>query len=91
MVGPRDLSLAELQRCGLGLIQRRASSAEPVIRAYCLRCGSQVAADRRDVDPERWWVCGRGCNTRYVPSAPHPTDPPAPTTRDGIPRSSGSR
>jgi hypothetical protein len=66
MSGPRDLTAAELERNGLGLIQRRAGGGEHVIRVYCLRCGSQVASERMDADPDGWWACVRGCNTRFL-------------------------
>ncbi len=65
MSGPRDLSPSELERCGLAVLQRRPRSGEPITRVYCLRCGSQVSPDRRDVDPDGWWTCARGCNTKY--------------------------
>jgi len=76
MVGPRDLSRAELQRCGLARIYRSPKSGEAVTRVYCLRCGRQVDAERMDTDPDGWWTCARGCNTLYE-EAP----PPGPTTR----------
>jgi len=79
MAGPRDLSPEELRQSGLGLIERRIFG-EPVRRTYCLRCGGQVAHERRDVEPG-WWMCARGCNTRFVSSAPYPTDFPAPAAR----------
>ena len=53
-------------------------SGQTVTRVYCLRCGSQVPADRRDADPGGWWVCARGCNTRYAEAGPNP--PTRPTT-----------
>ncbi len=81
MTGPRDLGPDELRRCGLGLIERFTSSAAPVQRVYCLRCGGQVASDRRDADPNGWWVCARGCNTLYASPTPYPTDLPAPESR----------
>jgi hypothetical protein len=81
MTGPRDLGPDELRRCGLGLIERFTSSAAPVRRVYCLRCGGQVASDRRDADPNGWWVCARGCNTLYASPAPYPTDLPVPDAR----------
>ncbi len=80
MLGPKDLSPEELRRTGLGLIER-PGFGEPIRRAYCLRCGGQVASERREVDPEGWWICGRGCNTRYASSAPYPTDFPVPEAR----------
>jgi len=79
MVGPRDLSPEELRQSGLGLIERQ-QFGEPVRRTYCLRCGGQVAHERREVEPE-WWICARGCNTRFASSAPYPTDFRAPETR----------
>jgi hypothetical protein len=78
MLGPVDLSEPELARCGLAAIQRRAPLGPTVTRIYCLRCGSQVSADRRDADPGGWWVCARGCNTRYAGAGPNP--PTRPTT-----------
>ena len=66
MSGPRDLTPTELERNGLGLIHRRAAAGEAVMRVYCLRCGSQVAPERREEDPDGWWACARGCNTRYM-------------------------
>ncbi|MEX0880529.1 MAG: hypothetical protein WEF99_14195 [Thermoanaerobaculia bacterium] len=76
MVGPVDLSEAELGRCGLGVILRRAPSGQSVTRIYCLRCGSQVSPERRDTDPRGWWACARGCNTRYAAIAvPPPARP----------------
>jgi len=68
MSGPRDLTPTELERNGLGLIERRAVAGEAVTRVYCLRCGSQVAPERREEDPD-WWACARGCNTLYVRAA----------------------
>lgn len=64
MVGPQDLSANELERFGLATIERRISG-ESVMKVYCARCGSQVAADNRESDPHGWWACGRGCNTRF--------------------------
>ena len=79
MVGPRDMSPAELQRCGLALIHRRAKSGESVTRVYCLRCGRQVDAERFDADPDGWWACARGCNTQYASAPPRgPTIRPRP-------------
>jgi len=73
MESPSDLSPAELERFGLGKIQRALQPDATLLRLYCLRCGSQVAADRRDVDPARWWICVRGCNTRYATQIPQPS------------------
>ncbi len=81
MRGPRNLTPEELRAFGLGLVERQPAPGETVRRSYCLRCGGQVASDRRDVDPEGWWVCARGCNTRYASDAPYPTDFAAPPTR----------
>jgi hypothetical protein len=81
MLEPKDLTPEELRRRGLGLIERPASSGTHVRRAYCLRCGGQVASERRESDPDGWWICGRGCNTRFASSAPYPTDFPAPPAR----------
>jgi hypothetical protein len=78
MVGPRDFSSAELYRCGLGKIQRRNPNGPPLMRMYCLRCGSQVFPDRRGVDPDGWWACVRGCNTLYAVAMGVP--PGRPTT-----------
>ena len=72
MPGPRDLSPAELERCGLATIERRPRAGEAVLRIYCLRCGCQVSPDRRDADPEGWWACARGCNTTYRSMSPFP-------------------
>lgn len=81
MTGPKDLSPEELRSRGLALIERHASPETPIRRAYCLRCGGQVAAEMRDLDPEGWWICSRGCNTRFASSAPYPSDLPAPEAR----------
>ena len=72
MPGPRDLSHHELERCGLAAIERKPRSGEPVTRIYCLRCGSQVSPERRDADPDGWWACARGCNTKYSAVAVFP-------------------
>ncbi len=72
------MSPAELQRCGLAVIQRHAPSGEPVIRVYCLRCGRQASSERMDVDPDGWWVCARGCNTQYAAAAQGQTIRPRP-------------
>ena len=66
MVGPGDFSGAELERFGLGIVERRQQTDEAVTKLYCLRCGSQVAHELRDIDQEGWWVCVRGCNTRFA-------------------------
>jgi hypothetical protein len=76
MSGPADLTEPELTRCGLGAIQRRAPSGQTVTRIYCLRCGSQIPADRRDADPGGWWACARGCNTRYADAGAIPRSRP---------------
>jgi hypothetical protein len=65
MQGPRDFTQAELARYELAAIERRPRSGGRVIRVYCLRCGRQVNMERRDADPDGWWVCSRGCNTSY--------------------------
>jgi len=80
MAGPQDFSPEALRQCGLGLIERQGFD-EPIRRAYCLRCGGQVASERRDVDPEGWWICPRECNTRFASTAPYPTDFPVPDAR----------
>jgi len=72
MVGPRDLSAVELERCGLAAIERRPGSGDAVTRVYCLRCGSQVSPERRETDPNGWWACRRGCNTTYHSAEPPP-------------------
>ena len=66
MSGPRDLNPSELAEYGLGVVERRAPSVGPVTRVYCLRCGNQIAWERRDSEPERWWACARGCNASYA-------------------------
>jgi hypothetical protein len=67
MAGPRDFTPAELARYELASILRLPrSSSQPVIKIYCLRCGRQVSPERRDVDPDGWWICARGCNTTYA-------------------------
>lgn len=68
----------ELTLRGVGVIERRTPSGEPVRRAYCLRCGGQVAIERREIDPHRWWACARGCNTRYASDASGPGGTPRP-------------
>lgn len=78
MVGPRDFSPSELERCGLGKVQRRLQPIGTWTRFYCLRCGTQVAAERRDVDPDGWWACARGCNTRFALVMGKPQQRPAP-------------
>jgi len=78
MVGPRDFSGAELERFGLGILERRLQGLETVTRLYCLHCGSQVSADLRDSDPGGWWACARGCNTRYASQVEAPSTRPAP-------------
>jgi hypothetical protein len=78
MVGPRDFSGAALERFGLGIVERRAQATGPVRRLYCLRCGSQVALERQDDDPDGWWVCGRGCNTRFASEMAIPPKQPVP-------------
>jgi hypothetical protein len=88
MEGPEDLSPETLRQSGLGLIER-PGFGEPIRRAYCLRCGGQVASERREID-EKWWMCARGCNTRFASQAPYPTDLPVPETRP-IRRRSESR
>ena len=65
MPGPRDLSPAELERCGPNAIEGCPRAREAVRRIYCLHCGCQVSEDRREVDPDGWWACVRGCNTIY--------------------------
>jgi len=72
MSGPRDLSLPELERCGLATIERKPRAGEAVTRIYCLRCGSQVSPERREADPDGWWACARGCNTKYNSPAAFP-------------------
>ncbi len=81
-----DLSPEELRRNGLGLIER-PGFGDIIRRAYCLRCGGQVAVERRDDDPEGWWICARGCNTQFASSKPYPTDFPVPDARPIRPRS----
>lgn len=78
MVGPRDFSTAELERCGLGKVERRIQPDGVVLRVYCVRCGSQVAADRRNDDPNGWWACSRGCNTRFANVMRRPPSRPVP-------------
>ena len=78
MVGPRDMSPAELERYGLAVIERGASDGEPIIRVYCNRCGRQVASERSDEDPDGWWACSRGCNTLYAPAKLKSTISPRP-------------
>ena len=81
MTGPKDLSSEELRLSGLGLIERPGSAEAPVRRTYCLRCGGQVASERRETEPDTWWICARGCNTQFASSAPYPTDFPLPAPR----------
>ncbi len=81
MTGPKELSPEELRCFGLGLFERRADSGETIRRAYCLRCGGQVASERREADPASWWICARACNTLYASAAPYPTDFAVPRTR----------
>jgi hypothetical protein len=81
MLEPKDMTPEELRRKGLGLIERESAPGISVRRAYCLRCGGQVASERRDSDPNGWWICARGCNTRFASSAPYPTDLPLPDAR----------
>ena len=78
MVGPRDFSGAELEQFGLGIVERRTQAVEVVRRLYCLRCGSQVSLERRDSDPHGWWVCVRGCNTRFANRMDVPPTRPVP-------------
>lgn len=78
MVGPRDFSPSELERCGLGKVQRRLQPDGTLTRLYCLRCGAQVAAERRDIDPDGWWACARGCNTRFAMTMTIPPSSPPP-------------
>jgi hypothetical protein len=78
MFGPGDLSPSELERCGLAILQRRPRSGQAVTRVYCVRCGSQVLPERRDVDPNGWWACARGCNTKYHAGASSPPVRPTP-------------
>jgi hypothetical protein len=78
MVGPRDFSGAELEQFGLGIVERRTQALETVRRLYCLRCGSQVSLERRDSDPHGWWVCVRGCNTRFASRMDVPPTRPVP-------------
>ena len=62
--GPVDLNPHELRRFGLGLMERGARHYKPVVLIYCLECGTQIALERRQADPDRWWWCIRECNTR---------------------------
>lgn len=78
MVGPAGFSGAELEQFGLGIVERRTQTLEVVRRLYCLRCGSQVLLERRDSDPHNWWVCVRGCNTRYANRMDVPPTRPVP-------------
>jgi hypothetical protein len=78
MSTPLDLSPSDLERRGLAVIQRNPRSGEAVTRVYCLRCGSQVSPDRRDLDPNGWWACPRGCNTKYDTVASRPQVRPSP-------------
>ncbi len=77
MVGPKNLDPVELARFGLAIIERRAPIGEKVRRVYCVRCGSQVAAEHWDVDPEGWWACPRRCNTLYAVEASMPPARPS--------------
>jgi hypothetical protein len=80
MAGPRDFTPAELARYELASIRRLPRSAsQPVIKIYCLRCGCQVNPERRDVDPDGWWKCSRGCNSTYADAGSRPR--PLPTTQ----------
>jgi hypothetical protein len=72
MSGPRDLTRPELERCGLAAIERNPRSGDHVTRIYCLRCGCQVWPERREADPDGWWACARGCNTKYNSPAAFP-------------------
>jgi len=54
------------------VIQRKPRAGEAVTRIYCLRCGSQVSPERREADPDGWWACARGCNTKYNSPAAFP-------------------
>jgi len=78
MSGPCNLTPAELERFGLGIVQRGARSPEGVLRIYCLHCGTQVSPDRREADPQGWWGCERKCNTLYARLVTHPPVRPAP-------------
>src|SRR4029077_13586787 len=78
MSGPRDLSRPELERCGLATIERNPRAGEHVTRIYCLRCGCQVWPERRAADPDGWWACARGCNTKYIAPAASQNDRPTP-------------
>ena len=78
MSGPMNFSPSELERCGLAVIRRSPRFGEAVTRVYCLRCGSQVSPDRRDLDPNGWWACARGCNTKYETVASRPQVRPTP-------------
>jgi hypothetical protein len=73
-----NFSPSELERCGLAVIRRSPRFGEAVTRVYCLRCGSQVSPDRRDLDPNGWWACARGCNTKYETVASRPQVRPTP-------------
>jgi hypothetical protein len=78
MSGPRDLTPAELQRFGLGVVHRSTRSSHGVTLIYCLHCGTQVSPDRREIDPQGWWGCVRKCNTLYLGLEPHPPVRPTP-------------
>ena len=78
MVGPRDLSSGEIERFGLGRLVRNIKAVGTVTRLYCLRCGSQISLEGREADPERWWTCVRGCNTRFANLMDVPEKRPAP-------------
>jgi hypothetical protein len=78
MVGPGEFNGTELERFGLGIVERRAHAVETVTKLYCLRCGSEVSFERREDDPDGWWVCVRGCNTRFAKVMKIPQQRPAP-------------
>ena len=78
MVGPRDFSSGELERFGLGRVERRVAPQGTVTKLYCLRCGSEVSIERRDTDPEGWWGCARECNTRFAKMMGVPARHPVP-------------
>jgi hypothetical protein len=61
-----DLSVPELERFRLGVITRamypHAFTRRPVVRVYCLRCGTQIDHEKKDAEPNHWWRCPRRCN-----------------------------
>ena len=78
MAIPLELTPSELEQYGLGIVRRGAKFSTAPTRLYCLRCGTQVSPDRREVDPNSWWECVRKCNTQYAQASRNPSPSLAP-------------